>query len=304
MKKYFILIGQVVFIVIGISACTSRIITGTSALNVSDKDAILISTPSSSDREYAPSTMIRFLDGESIIGWHVKVSPGRHTIDLQNVETSFTKRFFIDTKIGQRYDLTFAGKGWEILRDPSDDRKFLGSSSPLKTTPLIADSSGLFIDAETLREYEVGKQKEKQAKDDALKAWQASPAGQDAIKNAKINAEKLRISDELKRRELLIRNQQLVRSVGQKICKEINGTERRTLGTYNGESLYGPESKRKYHITAFTENIAGEKIQLRIAGIRKEIPSGFSNIDRIEGDTVLQPNSVVWDDPLEWQPCY
>ena len=60
-----------------------------------------------------------------------------------------------------------------------------------------------------------------------------------------------------------------------------------------------------YFVTAFTEKVIGDKIQLRIAGIRKydDYNNMVVNVDRLGGDTVLQTNTVVWDDPVLWRPC-
>lgn len=99
------------------------------------------------------------------------------------------------------------------------------------------------------------------------------------------------------------RQLKMVRVVGQKICKIIDGTERHVVGRIMGQVVYGASVSQTFYITGFTEQVAGEKIQLRIAGIRKIEGDRMVNVDKIDGDTVLQTNNVIWDDPIIWRPC-
>lgn len=95
-----------------------------------------------------------------------------------------------------------------------------------------------------------------------------------------------------------IQHQMLVKTIGQKICKMIDGTEQGPLGT-----VY----EQKFFLTAFTENAVGSKIQLRIASIKRQDTSRTigrsSNVDRLDGDIILAPNSMIWDDPSRWSTC-
>jgi hypothetical protein len=96
----------------------------------------------------------------------------------------------------------------------------------------------------------------------------------------------------------------LVKSIGQKVCKSVDGTQKHALGVYMGETIYGQAIGKKYYLTAFTEKVAGSKIQLRIASVMMIDRSGaLVNVNQLDGDTVMQPNSVLWDDAILWHPC-
>jgi hypothetical protein len=95
-----------------------------------------------------------------------------------------------------------------------------------------------------------------------------------------------------------------VRVVGAKICKSVPGTWKRALGTALGQTVYGNEQATTYFVTGFTEGTSGTRIQIRIAGIQAPLASAeFQNVDRIDGDTVLAVNNVIWDDSANWKPC-
>jgi hypothetical protein len=55
----------------------------------------------------------------------------------------------------------------------------------------------------------------------------------------------------------------------------------------------------------FTENVNGNKIQVRIGGIQKFDSSGnnLGNTDRVDGETVYQNGAVIWEDAANWNPC-
>jgi hypothetical protein len=94
------------------------------------------------------------------------------------------------------------------------------------------------------------------------------------------------------------------RVVGTKICKSVPGAWRRALGTALGQTVYGNEQATTYFVTGFTEGTSGTRIQIRIAGIQAPLNSAeFQNVDRIDGDTVLAVNNVIWDDSANWKPC-
>jgi hypothetical protein len=103
----------------------------------------------------------------------------------------------------------------------------------------------------------------------------------------------------VQQREQTIRDLPRIKTGGEKICKTIDGTHRDILGYGMGKPMYGPERHVKYHISAFTENVSGSKIQVRISGIQLN----GENVDRVDGDTVLQNGSIIWDEALEWSLC-
>lgn len=130
----------------------------------------------------------------------------------------------------------------------------------------------------------------------ALAAARERKMAEDAVAREKKAAE------DAAQRELVAalraRNLQTVKQIGQKICKTIDGTEQGPLG-----AVY----EQQFLLTAFTENAVGSKVQLRIAGIKRRdtsrIIGGSNNVDYLNGDIVLRPNSVIWDDPSLWHPC-
>jgi hypothetical protein len=100
-------------------------------------------------------------------------------------------------------------------------------------------------------------------------------------------------------REQKIRDLPKVKTIGQKICKTIDGMHKNILGYAMGKPIFGPERQVKYYLTAFTENVSGSKIQVRISGMQLN----SENINRVDGDTVLQNGSIIWDEALEWNLC-
>lgn len=107
-------------------------------------------------------------------------------------------------------------------------------------------------------------------------------------------------------KQVRAQNAVVVKSVGQKICRETDGTERAVIATSVVGPIYGKPETRKFQITAFTERIEGEKIQLRVAGIRKFDSRGsdLGNTQQLDAaGTTLQVNSIIWDDPMNWSLC-
>lgn len=293
------------FVLVFLSGCAAtRISTSAFSSAISDADSVLISTPWDGEIGYGTWAQIVAADGEKFSAWHLKVPPGRHQIVLKDMRSGLTRDFIVDTKIGYRYDLTFDGRGWESTRNPLDDAKFLGINGLQPNTPLIADGNGLFTDAVKLRAAKELMQRAEQdarvAQQEALKAWKSSPAGKEQTRNK----ERMYAARVAAQQEEQARSQPLVRTVGQKICKVLHGIDRQILGSTNtGQTRYGVGVARTYYVTAFTEKVAGQKIQLRIASIRKEIDLQFENVESIDGDTVLRPNTLLWDDSTQWQPC-
>lgn len=104
---------------------------------------------------------------------------------------------------------------------------------------------------------------------------------------------------EQRRREQAARDLPRIKTAGQKICKTEGITQRRVIGTALGQPMYSQPVKATAVITAFTENSAGARIQLRISGMQVD----GQNVDRIDGDVVYENGSVVWDEASNWQLC-
>ena len=77
-------------------------------------------------------------------------------------------------------------------------------------------------------------------------------------------------------------------------------TQRKVTGEFRGQPIYGEPIQVKAKITAFTENVSGDKIQLRISGMLV----GDENVDRIDGEVVFQNGGVIWDNATNWGLCY
>lgn len=86
-------------------------------------------------------------------------------------------------------------------------------------------------------------------------------------------------------------------SVGQKICRSIRIAKAWAGVNYN-------ETVKAF---GFVENSSDKKIQVRISGMISNgsdiTPSG-TNINRIDGDIVLENGSVIWDASNNWGPCH
>ena len=98
--------------------------------------------------------------------------------------------------------------------------------------------------------------------------------------------------EEQRLRERAIRDLPQVKTIGQKICRTIEITQTKRL--------YQAPVNVQAKITAFTENVSGDKIQLRISGMR----AGDENVDRIDGEVVFQNGGVIWDNATNWGLCY
>lgn len=95
-----------------------------------------------------------------------------------------------------------------------------------------------------------------------------------------------------------IQDQPVVKRVGQKICKTVQGETQPSVYIIGGKEIH-PD----YLLVAFTENAVNDKIQIRIAAIKAKLPAGAINVDHLDGDITLQVNTVTWDDPMLWHPC-
>lgn len=98
-------------------------------------------------------------------------------------------------------------------------------------------------------------------------------------------------------------NAKLVRQIGQKICRSVEGTFALPVAQSIGQTLYGEAVATRYYVTAFTENSANSKIQLRISSVYRMEGSKLINVETLGGKTVYRTNAVLWEDPNEWEPC-
>lgn len=98
-------------------------------------------------------------------------------------------------------------------------------------------------------------------------------------------------------------NAKLVRQIGQKICRSVEGTFARPVAYSMGETIYEKPVPTRYYVTAFTENSANSKIQLRISSVYRMEGSKLINVETLGGKTVYRTNAVLWEDPNEWEPC-
>lgn len=120
----------------------------------------------------------------------------------------------------------------------------------------------------------------------------------------KKSAEEYRIQrkQESEQRAIRAKEEQLmVKTIGQKICRTEEISQRKVMGYFRGDPIYEKtSSKVQAMITAFTENASGSKIQIRISGMQ----ANGSNLERIDGGVVLQNGAVIWDEAANWGLCY
>lgn len=64
-------------------------------------------------------------------------------------------------------------------------------------------------------------------------------------------------------------------------------------------------NEQPYRVTAFTEKVSGDKIQIRIGGIETydALNGGRKSVSRLQGSPELAPGLIIWDDAINWQPC-
>lgn len=85
-------------------------------------------------------------------------------------------------------------------------------------------------------------------------------------------------------------------SIGQKVCKTIQITRDYAFKRY----------AELVNLTGFVENTSGQKVQIRISGMvsnGSEITPQGTNLDRINGDVILENGSIIWDDAAAWSSC-
>lgn len=85
--------------------------------------------------------------------------------------------------------------------------------------------------------------------------------------------------------------------VGQTVCKNVQITKSWAYKNYNED----------VKITGFVENSSASKVQIRISGMisgGSDITRKGTNINRIDGDIVLETGAVIWDESYKWKSCY
>lgn len=129
---------------------------------------------------------------------------------------------------------------------------------------------------------------------------QAEREAQAKLAQIQRDIEQRNLEQAARERERAMRDLPQVKTVGQKICRTIGITRRKVIGDYRGEPIYGEPTNAKVKVTAFTESVSGDKIQVRISGMQ----AGNENLDRIDGDVVFQNGGVIWDNATNWGLCY
>lgn len=94
-----------------------------------------------------------------------------------------------------------------------------------------------------------------------------------------------------------------VKTIGQQICKNAEGTESRVIAVSIGRPIYSDPVKRTYRITAVTEQVAANRISVRIGSILSEVAGRTVYFDKLDGTPVYQTGQVLWDDAINWLPC-
>lgn len=108
------------------------------------------------------------------------------------------------------------------------------------------------------------------------------------------------IMAEFNRRKKLQQDSELQeKTVGQKICRHVTATQRKVIGSAMNEPVYGAPTELYAKVTGFTEQLSADKIQIRISGIQ----ANGENLNRIDGDVVIETGAVIWDNPKNWGLC-
>lgn len=187
------------------------------------------------------------------------------------------------------------------------------SGKALGTWFITADSFEAKRLSPTLKvwdEYAVGsdglyKRDKEQERIDAAKRADEAKVQLDRYRKAaalaKVEMERQqRLDEEQRTRELPI-----VKTVGQKVCASGTGNERQVVAYAFGKPVFSDPVNREYRVTGFTEQVAGNRIRVLVAGI--QIIEGRGNtraIDKLEGDAVLERGKPTWDDARNWRLCH
>lgn len=136
---------------------------------------------------------------------------------------------------------------------------------------------------------------------------QARIATQERTERAKNDAERRRQQEaDLKRSlaEQQAREQPKVRTVGQKVCTTVAGNERQVVAVAFGKPVFGEAASRRFLVTGFTEQVAGDRIKILIGGIRMSDERGREQpVDKLDGDPVWERGKATWDDSPNWRLC-
>lgn len=98
-------------------------------------------------------------------------------------------------------------------------------------------------------------------------------------------------------------------TIGDSICTEFNGTERRVIAVanFNGQELLGPPEERFFKIRGFVESANENKIQIRINGIKSLDLNRLAqkDIDKISRNMGMEykVGALIWDDEKVWHKC-
>ena len=86
---------------------------------------------------------------------------------------------------------------------------------------------------------------------------------------------------------------------GDLVCSWIQGTITQTFGP-----LKGTAQAQAYLVSAFVEDKASPKVQLRVASIRMRDRFGrLQQFDQLDGEVVMRPGVVLWSDANRWNAC-
>jgi len=128
-----------------------------------------------------------------------------------------------------------------------------------------------------------------------LRKLETEQARRERVKQLMADAERF-ISD---RKAQAIRDLPKIKSTGQRICNTYQIDQRNVIGYARGKAVYSDPVATQAKVTAFTEQVSGSKIQIRISGIE----ANGENLDRIDGDVVLTNGAVIWDEAKNWKLC-
>ncbi len=144
---------------------------------------------------------------------------------------------------------------------------------------------------------------------EAERLWKKGAQGGSVAAQTALNdliSERNRKAEQLARaRQQQLQHLAQVKEVGQAVCTSFSGTEARAIGSAMGQTVYGRAESRTFKMRGYTEGANGNKIQIRIGGIQKfdAFGNNLGNTDHVDGQTVYQTGSIIWEDAAAWEPC-
>ncbi len=127
------------------------------------------------------------------------------------------------------------------------------------------------------------------------------------IEQARKSAEverKTKAEEQRRKEEQIARDLPIVKTIGQKICKTVKGSQKYATTYALGNPVYGRPVERNFMVTGFTEQVSGNKIRLLVSGISfLDEQYALRSVDKIDGDVVMEPGKPIWDDAANWHPC-